>query len=41
MLVSEVQLNELKGKNNIDVLEEPQEMQFDENGYLLPLKVVE
>lgn len=41
MLVSEILLNELKGKDNIEVLEEPQEMQFDDNGYLLPLKVVE
>ncbi|WP_273854260.1 lactate racemase domain-containing protein [Guptibacillus spartinae] len=35
MIVSEVLYHELKDQSNIDVIEEPTEMQFDEDGYFL------
>ncbi|WP_226658902.1 lactate racemase domain-containing protein [Guptibacillus hwajinpoensis] len=35
MIVSEVLYHELKGQPNIDVIEEPTKMQFDEDGYFL------
>jgi hypothetical protein len=37
LLVSEVIFNELKDKENIEVLEGLHEMKFDEDGYFLPM----
>jgi hypothetical protein len=37
LYVSEVIFNELKDKENIEVLEDLHEMKFDENGYFLPM----
>lgn len=37
LMVSEVILNELKGKENIEILEDLHEMKFYEDGYLLPM----
>ncbi|WHZ03763.1 lactate racemase domain-containing protein [Neobacillus sp. YX16] len=37
LFVSEVIFNELKDKENIEVLEDLHEMKFDEDGYLLPM----
>lgn len=37
LMVSEVILNELKGKENIEILEDLHEMKFCEDGYLLPM----
>ncbi|KKK39785.1 hypothetical protein WQ57_00355 [Mesobacillus campisalis] len=37
LYVSEVIFNELKDQKNIEVLEDLQEMKFDENGYFLPM----
>lgn len=37
LYVSEVIFNELKDKENIEVLEELQEMKFDQDGYFLPM----
>ncbi|WP_338470773.1 lactate racemase domain-containing protein [Niallia sp. XMNu-256] len=37
LYVSEVIFNELKDKENIEVLEDLQEMKFDEDGYFLPM----
>ena len=36
ILVSEIYLDELKGVEGITILEEPKDMEFDENGDLLP-----
>ncbi|MED4207232.1 lactate racemase domain-containing protein [Neobacillus mesonae] len=38
LYVSEVIFNELKDKENIEVLEDLQEMKFGEDGYFLPMK---
>jgi len=37
LYVSEIIFNELKDKENIEVLEDLQEMKFDEDGYFLPM----
>jgi hypothetical protein len=40
LFVSEVIFNELKDKKNIEVLEDLQEMKFDDEGHFLPMSVI-